>query len=118
MGRVVLEFNLLLLRRLPRTPNCREGPSTARTRAAELKTPARSALWVRRQRHRPGVGDTCVGPLDSQAETWWAQQDLNLRLRPCEGRTLPLSYAPQRSSLLPHSRAFRNLRGDRGQGVT
>src|SRR5262249_48554205 len=25
----------------------------------------------------------------------WAQQDLNLRLRPCEGRTLPLSYAPE-----------------------
>ncbi len=24
----------------------------------------------------------------------WAQQGLNLRLRPCEGRTLPLSYAP------------------------
>lgn len=24
----------------------------------------------------------------------WAQQDLNLRLRPCEERTLPLSYAP------------------------
>jgi hypothetical protein len=24
----------------------------------------------------------------------WAQQDSNLRLRPCEGRTLPLSYAP------------------------
>lgn len=25
----------------------------------------------------------------------WAQQGLNLRLRPCEGRTLPLSYAPE-----------------------
>ena len=25
----------------------------------------------------------------------WAQQDLNLRLRPCEERTLPLSYAPK-----------------------
>jgi hypothetical protein len=25
---------------------------------------------------------------------WWAQQDLNLRLPPCEGGTLPLSYAP------------------------
>jgi hypothetical protein len=24
----------------------------------------------------------------------WAQQGLNLRLRPCEERTLPLSYAP------------------------
>jgi integrase-like protein len=24
----------------------------------------------------------------------WAQQGSNLRLRPCEGRTLPLSYAP------------------------
>ena len=25
---------------------------------------------------------------------WWAVQDLNLRLPPCEGGTLPLSYAP------------------------
>jgi hypothetical protein len=25
----------------------------------------------------------------------WAQQDLNLRLQPCEGCTLPLSYAPE-----------------------
>src|SRR5277367_3150504 len=25
---------------------------------------------------------------------WWAQQDSNLRLPPCEGGTLPLSYAP------------------------
>ena len=24
----------------------------------------------------------------------WAQQDLNLRLPPCEDGTLPLSYAP------------------------
>lgn len=29
---------------------------------------------------------------------WWAQQDLNLRLLPCEGNTLPLSYAPSTSS--------------------
>jgi hypothetical protein len=28
------------------------------------------------------------------AVLWWAQRDLNPRLRPCEGRTLPLSYAP------------------------
>ena len=27
-------------------------------------------------------------------ELWWAQQDSNLRLPPCEGGTLPLSYAP------------------------
>jgi hypothetical protein len=27
---------------------------------------------------------------------WWAQQDSNLRLPPCEGGTLPLSYAPLR----------------------
>ena len=26
----------------------------------------------------------------------WAQRDLNPRLQPCEGRTLPLSYAPER----------------------
>src|ERR1700679_1082379 len=26
--------------------------------------------------------------------SWWAQQDSNLRLPPCEGGTLPLSYAP------------------------
>ncbi len=31
---------------------------------------------------------------DLEDESWWAQQDLNLRLRPCEERTLPLSYAP------------------------
>ena len=30
---------------------------------------------------------------------WWAQQDSNLRLPPCEGGTLPLSYAPQSRSL-------------------
>jgi hypothetical protein len=29
-----------------------------------------------------------------EGRSGWAQQDLNLRLRPCEGRTLPLSYAP------------------------
>ena len=29
---------------------------------------------------------------------WWAQQDSNLRLPPCEGGTLPLSYAPQSRS--------------------
>src|SRR5947209_9339523 len=29
---------------------------------------------------------------------WWAQQDSNLRLPPCEGGTLPLSYAPNPSS--------------------
>src|SRR6185437_13713048 len=28
-------------------------------------------------------------------EFWWAQQDSNLRLPPCEGGTLPLSYAPR-----------------------
>lgn len=27
----------------------------------------------------------------------WAQRDLNPRLQPCEGRTLPLSYAPDAS---------------------
>jgi hypothetical protein len=27
-------------------------------------------------------------------KNWWAQQDSNLRLPPCEGGTLPLSYAP------------------------
>ena len=25
---------------------------------------------------------------------WWAQQDSNLRLRPCKGGTLPPRYAP------------------------
>jgi hypothetical protein len=39
----------------------------------------------------------------------WAQQGLNLRLRPCEGRTLPLSYAPEtlRGPLI--SASFRDL---------
>ncbi len=36
---------------------------------------------------------------------WWAQQDSNLRLPPCEGGTLPLSYAPIVSR-------FRGLRRD------
>ena len=35
-------------------------------------------------------GAAALPPIVNQ----WAQQDLNLRLRPCEGRTLPLSYAP------------------------
>ena len=30
----------------------------------------------------------------NQVIFWWAQQDSNLRLPPCEGGTLPLSYAP------------------------
>src|SRR5271154_68926 len=30
----------------------------------------------------------------SEQGNWWAQQDSNLRLPPCEGGTLPLSYAP------------------------
>jgi hypothetical protein len=39
---------------------------------------------------------------------WWAQQDSNLRLPPCEGGTLPLSYAPwSRGMLLRLSYASR-----------
>ena len=36
----------------------------------------------------------CVEPA-KLLKIWWAQQDSNLRLPPCEGGTLPLSYAPQ-----------------------
>ncbi len=36
---------------------------------------------------------------------WWAQQDLNLRLLPCEGSTLPLSYAPSMHLLTRTRRA-------------
>ncbi len=39
---------------------------------------------------------------------WWAQQDSNLRLPPCEGGTLPLSYAP-RGSL---QKAIKGVRRD------
>ena len=38
---------------------------------------------------------------------WWAQQDSNLRLPPCEGGTLPLSYAPNRSRR--HRTSFRRI---------
>jgi hypothetical protein len=35
------------------------------------------------------------GPMSRNSRSiWWAQQDSNLRLPPCEGGTLPLSYAP------------------------
>ena len=54
----------------------------------------------------------------------WAQQDLNLRLQPCEGRTLPLSYAPEdfyadayRITALTATRTIASgvaLRDDRG----
>jgi hypothetical protein len=38
----------------------------------------------------------------------WAQRDLNPRLQPCEGRTLPLSYAPDAEiGLLHRFRAFK-----------
>jgi integrase len=37
----------------------------------------------------------------------WAQQDLNLRLHPCEGCTLPLSYAPSADSFRSSSPAPR-----------
>jgi hypothetical protein len=40
--------------------------------------------------------------------TLWAQRDLNPRLQPCEGRTLPLSYAPDAGTGLLHRlRAFK-----------
>ncbi len=52
----------------------------------------------------------------------WAQQDLNLRLPPCEDGTLPLSYAPDATALRP-TRAFntgpgpyaRQLEGSGGE---
>jgi hypothetical protein len=31
---------------------------------------------------------------------WWAQQGLNLWLLPCEGKALPLSYAPDTEAFL------------------
>ena len=34
------------------------------------------------------------GPYHNRFDLLWAQQGLNLRLPPCEGGTLPLSYAP------------------------
>ncbi len=37
--------------------------------------------------------------IPSAAVFLWAQQGSNLRLRPCEGRTLPLSYAPGGAAL-------------------
>jgi hypothetical protein len=37
-------------------------------------------------------------------ELWWAQQDSNLRLPPCEGGTLPLSYAPGKSFIINNLR--------------
>ena len=40
----------------------------------------------------------------------WAQQDLNLRLRPCEGRTLPLSYAPQLTDPIPEPASSHRVR--------
>lgn len=44
------------------------------------------------------ISAACLDSLDFigclRIGKWWAQQDSNLRLPPCEGGTLPLSYAP------------------------
>jgi hypothetical protein len=43
---------------------------------------------------------------------WWAQQDSNLRLPPCEGGTLPLSYAPVGGTFSEyHSQSQPSTRG-------
>ena len=44
----------------------------------------------------------------SQCKYWWAQQDSNLRLPPCEGGTLPLSYAPLGGNFFRVSFLFRS----------
>jgi hypothetical protein len=53
---------------------------------AKHRTPYRNTLWPMRSSRSTGSAN--------QQVSGWAQQGLNLRLRPCEGRTLPLSYAP------------------------
>jgi hypothetical protein len=80
----------------------------ARERAANGRVGLRDAH--RQRRLGDGELSNCYQSLLSAAckllILWWAQQDSNLRLPPCEGGTLPLSYAPQE----PPQRAAMALR--------
>ncbi len=50
--------------------------------------------WYSRRFGTPKVVLKSARRFTNWQDFWWAQQGSNLRLRPCEGRTLPLSYAP------------------------
>lgn len=58
------------------------GPAAPRWQAGGTPSPSASTGWVAR---------------DDVGTVGWAQQGSNLRLHPCEGCTLPLSYAPARA---------------------
>ena len=47
---------------------------------------------------------------------WWARQDSNLRLPPCEGGTLPLSYAPVAGRLMGPARGVKGRGAAAGLG--
>lgn len=91
------------LRMLALVARCEGGMRGGRRQRAARDAPCRalrsaSARAVRRARDpgrsTPSTTDRCAR--SRKAEYYqWAQQDSNLRLRPCEGRTLPLSYAPR-----------------------
>src|SRR4051812_48830409 len=77
------------------------GPSIAPNKNAGTTCTCAGATAPGSVRAQPAVARdktarSCLG-----VATWWAQQGLNLRLRPCEGRTLPLSYAPEARFGLP-----------------
>lgn len=60
-----------------------------RPRGRAIALPSVTAAWRRWPRNVEGPAAWAAGP--SGARKWWATQDSNLRLPPCEGGTLPLS---------------------------
>ena len=67
-----------------------ESPGSGRAGGFDCEKGARPHRGPGMQRARPGRG---WQGSDLQ-ELWWARQGLNLRLLPCQGSALPLSYAP------------------------
>src|SRR5688572_14764399 len=68
-----------------------------------LPTVARS---LTPQAHRRGIAAMVGQPSPaSRSEDWSGKRDSNPRLRPWQGRTLPLSYSRSRAPKVPHGRA-------------
>jgi hypothetical protein len=94
----------------------RKGAISARTPARSMRASSGCMYSPMGERHtrarRPVPWKNGLRSLDCALSTksrsfvqfWWAQQDSNLRLPPCEGGTLPLSYAPGPLSGVSHKR--------------
>lgn len=79
-----------------RTPSTARSPRRSRSRGSDAHQGKNRKASSRERSSR------------EEAFCLWAQRDLNPRLQPCEGRTLPLSYAPDAGrGLLQRTGAFK-----------